>query len=191
VKPLHLNLASRPYRDNRIYVGVIMAGWTLVAALAYMNFDTYLRYRSETGTTRAKIALLEAQATEEERRTSATNDRVKRIDLVKLTNETKFVNTQLAEHAFSWSELLDRLEVVLPEDVRVRGLAPNFEKNGRVHLNLQLESKNQNAILDTLNALTKDTRFTQAFPTSDVTTNGVYTFSVSVDYKPTIMRGEG
>ena len=44
MKPLHLNLATRPYRDYRPYIAVMVIGWLLVAVMALNNLDTWYRY---------------------------------------------------------------------------------------------------------------------------------------------------
>ena len=59
MKPIHLNLASRPFRDYRpVYAAVVIMA-LLTAFLALNIVDTFLRYRTETKTTRANIAKLE------------------------------------------------------------------------------------------------------------------------------------
>src|SRR5437763_13972952 len=118
VKPIHLNLAARPFRDYRpVYAAVVLMA-LLTAFLALNNVDTFLRYRTETKTTRANIAKLEQQIADEKRRTDTLAQRLRGVDSKTLVLQTEFANAQLAERAFSWSELLDRLERVLPQDVR-------------------------------------------------------------------------
>jgi hypothetical protein len=60
VKPIHLNLASRPYRDYLPVNLLAAAMFVLMLLLAWFNIDTAIRYRVETKTTRAKIAQLAA-----------------------------------------------------------------------------------------------------------------------------------
>ena len=68
MKPLHLNLASRPYRDYRPLYAVVVVSSILVAFMMLNNIDTYYRYVRETRTTRDKIAQIESQAATEKRR---------------------------------------------------------------------------------------------------------------------------
>jgi Tfp pilus assembly protein PilN len=188
VKPLHLNLASRPYRDYRPVYAVVVVMALLTAFLALNNTDTWLRYRTETQTTRARIATLEKQTEDEQRSTAELGQRLRGVDVKLLANRTQFANARLAERAFSWSELLDRLERVLPGDVRIDSVAPSFSKEGLVHLALQCTAKTGTGMTTTLDRLNKDLHFANAFPTNEDNTGTGYRFVVSVDYRPSITR---
>ena len=110
------------------------------------------------------------------------------IDLVSLSKETKFVNTQLAERAFSWSELLDRLEAVLPGSIRITSVSPAFADNGLVHLTLMCEGKSADSMLSTISRMQRDAHFSNPFPTMQDNYGTVYRFGIGVDFKPTVAR---
>jgi Tfp pilus assembly protein PilN len=189
VKPLHLNLASRPFRDYRpVYAAVVVMA-LLTAFLALNNVDTLLKYRSETKTTRSDIALLEQQAADEQSKADALTQRLRGVDLKLLASQTEFANAQLAERAFSWSELLDRLERVLPDDVRLQSVNPSFDKSGVVHLGMLCVAKSGTGLSATINRFNGDPHFANAFPSSEVVdASGERRISLTVDYRPTISR---
>jgi Tfp pilus assembly protein PilN len=188
LRALHLNLASRPYRDYRpVYAAVVLIS-LVTAFLMLSNIDTYLKYVHETRTQRTKIEQLDAQTAQENQRADQLQRQVAGIDFKALNTEVKYVNSQLAERAFSWSELLDRLERVLPKDVRIVTLTPAFDKNGVVHLEMTCVSKTTEGLVDTINALNRDQAFTQPFPHSENSENGVFGFSIGVQYHPEISR---
>jgi hypothetical protein len=189
VKPIHLNLAARPYRDTRPFTIVVVVAATIIAGMTYLNAVTFLRYRYETRTTTAKIASTQAQTQQEQHRAELAVDRLKHVDVTLLATQTEFANAQLAERAFSWSELLDRLEHVLPNDVRIGGVAPQFGKNGLIHLSLACETKTGQGMVNTINRFNSDPHFSHAFPTTESHVgDNAWKFSVGVDYKPTIAR---
>src|SRR5205085_978637 len=108
---------------------------------------------------------------------------------VGLSKETKFVNTQTAQRAFSWSELLDRLETILPNDVRIVSIAPSFADNGLVHVTIICEGKSGDAMITTLGRFQRDAHFANPFPTTeDKQAAGDYRFGLAVDYKPAVAR---
>ncbi len=188
MKPIHLNLAARPYRDYRPVYAVVVAVSLLVAFLMLNNVDTYVRYVHDTRTTRDDIASIEKQIQQEHRRTEVAQGQIGGIDLISLAKESKFVNTQLAQRAFSWSELLDRLEAVLPGNVRITSISPQFGENGFVHLSLACEGKSADTLLNTINRFQRDSHFANAFPTTQTETQTGYRFGLGVDYRPSIAR---
>jgi type IV pilus assembly protein PilN len=188
VKPIHLNLAARPYRDYRPIYAVVIATSILIAFLMLNNLDTYVRYVRDTRTTRNEITSIQAQIQQEHRRAEAATRDTSTIDLLSLSKEAKFVNTQLAQRAFSWSELLDQLEAVLPDNVRIDSISPQFADNGLVHLSLSCEGKSPDTLLTTINRLQRDPHFSNPFPTNQESTPSGYRFGLGVDYRPTVMR---
>lgn len=188
MKPIHLNLASRPFRDYRpVYAAVVLMS-LLTAFLALNNVDTFLRYRTETKTTRTNIDKLDQQIAEEHRQAELLAQRLRGVDLKLLASQTEFANAQLAERAFSWSELLDRLERVLPTDVRLQSVTPTFDKDGLVHLSMNCITKTGEGLTATINRFNGDQHFANAFPTSETAAAGEYRFSLGVDYRPSIAR---
>jgi hypothetical protein len=189
VKALHLNLASRPYRDYKPVYAVVVATSLLIAFLMLNNIETYYRYVNDTQTTRAKIAQRDAESEAEHRRAAAAEAQIRGVDLVSLDSETKFINARLAERAFSWSELLDRLERILPADVRIKSITPSFQKNGLVHLEMACDSRTADGMLQTLNHLVASSYFSNPFPHNEsVLTDNTFAFTIGVDYKPSVAR---
>lgn len=189
MRPIHLNLASRPYRDYRPVYAVVVVVSLLIAFLMLNNIDTYYRYVRDTQTTYQRIADLDRQAENERSRAQQADAQLRGINLAALDQDTKFVNARLAERAFSWSELLDRLEHVLPDEVRIRMIAPSFAKTGLVHLELACDAKTSNGMLETVSRFMRDPHFANAFPRTEAqSAANAYMFVVGVDYKPSIPR---
>lgn len=188
MKPLHLNLAAKPYRDYRPYFAVMAIGWLLVAVMALNNLDTWYRYQHDTKTTRDEIAALEGQTELEKKKLQTSEQRLRSVNVRLMTQQTQYVNSVLAERAFSWSELLDRLERVLPDDVRVVSVSPSFNKSGLVHLSLACVGKNSSSMVSTIDRLNADGHFYSPFPNSEDNTGTGYNFGISVDYRPSIAR---
>ena len=189
MKPIHLNLASRPYEDKRLFITTVVGMSIVVAALLFSNIDTYLRYRVQTSNTRANIQKLDEEAEQERRRTQTVKQQISRIDAGALAKQTAFINEQIAQRAFSWSELLDRLEGVLADDVRLTSIAPSFRPDGTVFLNLTLDAKSADGLVDLLKRFNRDPHFANPFPTNETQVpGGGYHITLSVDFKPQLMK---
>jgi type IV pilus assembly protein PilN len=189
VKPLHLNLASRPYRDYRpVYAAVVVLS-LLAAFLMLNNVETYYRYTRDTQSTRTKIASLEAQTVLERQREESVQQRIKGLDLGRLAAQTSFVNARLAERAFSWSTLLDELESVLADDVRLVSVVPRFGADGTIQLSLEFLSKSGDGMIRTINKMYSDPQFRNPFPGRQAVVEGGYSFNLTVQYVPPPMAG--
>jgi Tfp pilus assembly protein PilN len=188
VKPIHLNLAAKPYRDYRPYLAVMAIGSLLVALMALNNLDTWYRYQHDTKTTRDEIAALDRQTEVERTKLQTSQQRLRSINVALMKAQTQYVNSRLAERAFSWSELLDRLERVLPDDVRLISISPSFNKNGFVHLTLSCVGKTGRSMVTTIDNFNRDGHFARPFPTAEDNTGNGYAFGMAVDYRPNVAR---
>ncbi|HEX7706247.1 MAG TPA: hypothetical protein VF701_07285 [Thermoanaerobaculia bacterium] len=184
MNPIHLNLASRPYRDYRPVYAVVVAMSLIAAFLMLNNIETYYRYINETQTTRTKIANVEAQARQERQSEEAAKNLLSRLDLERLDQQTKFVNARLIQRAFSWSTLLDELESVLADDVRLTAVTPRFSEEGPIDLVLAFQSKSSNGMITTINRMHADPEFSNPFPSNETQIEGGYTFNLTARYLP-------
>ena len=192
MKPIHLNLASRPYRDYRPVYAVVVLMSLLTAFLMLQNIETYYRYTHETQATRTKIADLESQQRREKQLEESAQTRLQSIDLAFLDEQTRFVNAKLAERAFSWSMLLDELESVIANDVRLLSVAPAFNEDGTIQLNLSFQAKTGNGMITTINRMHADPQFFNPFPSNEsVAEDGTYSFGLTVGYRPPSMSTGG
>jgi|GEM_PF-4843882 len=127
------------------------------------------------------------------RRADQADAQLRTVNVTALDKQTRFINTQLAERAFSWSELLDKLERVIPENVRITTISPTFdETSGYVHLEIACEDKTGGGMVEMINRMMTATQFHNPFPRVE-TRMGVdpksgYQFSLSVDFKPALSR---
>ena len=190
MKPIHLNLAARPYRDYRpVYAAVVVLS-LLTAFLMLNNIETYYRYVHETKATRAKIAQVEEQARLETQQEQAARARLNTLDLKRLDDQTKFINAKLAERAFSWSRLLDELESILADDVRLVSVTPNFGDEGHIQLDLQFQAKSSDGMITTINRMNGDPQFADAFPSAETQEEaGTYLFGLRAKYMPETTTG--
>jgi hypothetical protein len=189
VKTIHLNLASRPYRDYRPVYAVVVVASLIIAYMMLNNIDTFYHYRKSTSTTRADIERFDAQANQEYRRAESIDAQLKSLNLAALDGKTRFINAQLAQRSFSWSELLDHLENVVSDDVRIVSINPVFDPNGVVHLQLNCEGKTADSMTKMLSRFLSEGTFSNPFPNMEsMQEKGGFLFTMSVDYKPSLAK---
>lgn len=184
MKPIHLNLAARPYRDYRPVYAVVVVVSLITAFLMLSNIDAYYLYIHDTRSTRDKIASIERQTQQERERADMVERRLNSLDLQLLNDQTRFVNAKLRERTFSWSALLDDLETILPRDVRLLSITPAIAPDGKVSLGLAFESKSAEGMISILDNMLRHPRFASPFPNAETNNGGIYSFGISVQYFP-------
>jgi hypothetical protein len=123
-----LNLAGRPFLNSRPVVRVSLLLWALGLLLLLANVSLFWSYRERSADKRGQIARGEAEI---KRQQAVATDLQRRLDSFELeaqNQQVEFLNKQIQERTFSWSQLLDRIAERLPNDVRLNRLTPLIGK---------------------------------------------------------------
>ncbi|MDX1583527.1 MAG: hypothetical protein R3338_08005, partial [Thermoanaerobaculia bacterium] len=189
MKPLHLNLASRPWQNTRPFWITVAVAIIVISILLVNNAQAAWRYYMETEETRAEIAEIRSRAELESEHAERLQEQVESLDRHNLLTRVEFVNRQIAERAFSWSTLMDHLEKVLPNDVRLTSLRPTVDEDGPVSLAMTCVAKNQQAYVETIRRITADPHFRNPYPLSESSDAGELRFTLRVTYQPSLAEG--
>lgn len=185
MRPLHLNLASEPWKETRGFWMVVASASILILALLANNVDAAIEYFVETEETRAEIAEISASTAETVRKAEELEALQEGRDEALIQERVEYVNARIRERAFSWSQLLDHLERVVPADARVRALLPRISEEGPISLNMRCVAKDQDAFVQMIRNMTADAHFDQPYPTTERTSeDGSVAFTLNVTYRP-------
>ena len=124
MKPVVLNLAERPFVNERPVRRTAMLLWIVGATLLVLNVGVYERHWSGQQEKRATIDLIESRRTDETNKLRELQVQFADLGVDDQNSQIQFLNTQIAKRTFSWSNLMDRLAEVLPETVQLRRVTP-------------------------------------------------------------------
>lgn len=185
MKPIHLNVASRPWRNTRPFWLTIAALSIATALLLTANAHAAWEYFVETEETRAEIAEIRADAAEMERSAEEVEARLAATNQNLVDARVEYVNARIRERIFSWSQLLGHLERVTPDDVRIRALRPSIDDDGRIMLSMTCTSRTDDGFVEMIRNLTADVHFDRPTPKSESRTEGgAIDFAIDVRYMP-------
>lgn len=198
-----LNLARRPFLNSRPVVRVALLLWLLGLALLLVDLWQFLGYRARSADKREQIARSEAEIERQRAELAKLQKVLDGFDLETQNQKVDFLNKQIAERTFSWSQLLGRIAERLPNDVRLNRLAPltgskaerqrsgiaSARRSGKaddlVPLLITGESRNDEALLSFVDSLFKPP-FTDANLAREERLEDGKTlrFEISVQYRP-------
>lgn len=181
------NLARRPFLNTRpVWVVAAVAGLITIAmvianARLYVVTDRELAERIER---RAELTERHAELLHEVRNQV---DALEHVPWKSLAARVDAANTILREGTFSWLELLDDVEQVMPYDVRITRIAPRVDEE-QVKLELEVVCKTRDDLLEFLQRLIDDPRFSEPTPRSETppeaSDTSFYTLMFGVTYHP-------
>ena len=130
---IRTNLSTRPFYNERAVHAWFVAIALGVAAATVFNVSRVIRYsRSDT-----ELAL---QASRDESRAADLRQQAARLratvdprQVEFASSEARLANDLIDRRTFSWTELFNRFEATLPDDVRITAVRPKVDrKNGNI-----------------------------------------------------------
>lgn len=186
MKPLLLNVATRPFLNNRA-VGTAIGVTAAALALATVwNLSVYLGYGGsyrllslEERQDREKLAILY----NEER---GLMKEVEARDFRGAWDRSRLAGDLISRWSFSWTLLFNRLEQVMPVDVMMTAIRPTFGGQGIV-VRVEGVAKSQPALIMFEEALLRHAAFRRIYPLSERRLNPSrpeISFVLNFDYVP-------
>ena len=124
------NLATRPFYNERAVRLAILLLLLIVVLASVFNVTRVIQLsRSDTrlGTQATRDEAMAAERRAEAARLRASVD-PKQIEFVSL--EARKANDLIDRRTFSWTELFNRFETTLPDEVRITAVRPKVDANG-------------------------------------------------------------
>jgi Tfp pilus assembly protein PilN len=133
---IRTNLATRRFYDERAVHTWVLIGALLVGAATVFNVGRVLKYsRSDTQLAgeASRDETRAAQLRQQAMRLRSTVD-PKQIDFA--SNEARQANELIDRRTFSWTELFNRFETTLPDEVRITAVRPQMDKQRGIVLSI-------------------------------------------------------
>jgi type IV pilus assembly protein PilN len=179
------NLSTRPfYNERAVHIALIVVAFIVVAATV-LNVSRILRYSSsdtrlatEASRDEARAADLRQQAA----RLRATVD-PKQVELA--SAGARQANDLIDRRTFSWTELLNRFESTLPDDVHLTSVRPRVDREKGVVLRVNVVARSVEDVAEFMDNLEATGAFHDIRPAEDhVNDDGLLESALEMGYLP-------
>ena len=135
------NLSTKPFYNERSVAILLLVAAAIVAAATAFNVSRVIRYsRSDTrlATQAARDEARAGELRQQAARLRATVD-PKQVDYA--SSEAKQANDLIDRRVFSWTELFNRFESTLPDEVRIVAVRPRTDRGAGVLLQINVAAR--------------------------------------------------
>lgn len=186
MKPITLNLASRPFRNN-VVVGTVVGvtATALVLATVY-NLYLFLSYGSSYAQLQHDQAADRVHIAELQKEEQRLAGEIKKRDFRHTYERGKIAHDLILKHSFSWTRLFNTLEAVVPPDVVMTAIRPNVAAEGIV-VRIEGVAKSHGALLNLETQLQGNAAFARVYPLNERRLNPSLpdiTFLLTFNYLP-------
>ena len=182
---IRTNLSTRPFYNERAVHFWLLVAAALVAAATLFNVTRIQRYShsdTELATRAARNETRAADLRQQAARLRATVD-PKQIEFA--SAEARQANELIDRRTFSWTELLNRLEMTQPDDVRLVAVRPHVDRERRIILTINVVAKGVGDVDQFMTNLDETGAFAKLRPVVDaVNEEGLIEATLEAEYVP-------
>jgi Tfp pilus assembly protein PilN len=166
---LNINLASLKYEAVRKFY--VQWGTAIAMAVALTVVLIFLAWRNYHNSieSNARIKNLEQQITGLERQRAEAEAISNRPENHDVTAQKNYWNKQIFRRAFSWTQLFNDLQRIMPARAYVSSVRPELTSDNRVKLSLEIIGDKHDNALELVQRMEKSERFRGARLKSDST----------------------
>ncbi len=138
-KRLHLNLATHPARNRRLFVSLVMLFSLVILVIVVIGGGDFVRYGTKVRGFKSSLQQFQ-QETRTAEREAKNFTRQSKQALQELGKEVETLNGIIYRKSFSWIGFLGVLEEILPDACYIISLAPVFREDATVDLQFKIAS---------------------------------------------------
>jgi Tfp pilus assembly protein PilN len=138
---IRTNLSTRPFYNERlVHLWLIAVAVAVVAATAF-NASRVLRYSRSDTRLQMQASRDESRAADLRRQASRLRASVdpKQVDFA--AADARQANDLIDRRTFSWTELFNRFETTLPDEVRIASVKPRVDRDAGIILSISVTAR--------------------------------------------------
>ena len=166
MRPIAINLASRPFYNVTLYAVAFSVGLALLVAMTGFNAYTFIADGLASRQMNAARERLQTELDDLDRSEARLRTDVSRISLPKVGQESVFAREAIVQRSLSWTALFNRLEEVQPPGVRVRSIRPSVDAR-KVRIRIVGVAQGYDDFTEFEEALLRSPWFSEVYPASE------------------------
>ena len=196
----NINLASQPYeaaRQFRRRIGVAVAVLAVVTAVL-LGYIIYQRIQSRA--INQQLAQVQAEIDGLNREEAQARAILNRPANREVAEQSEFLNQLFARKALSWTRVFGQMEKIMPPNLHVVSIKPEYTKSGDLMLHMTVATDSRDRAVELVRRMEKSNHFHQPQVVAEsVTTNsgsdtaagpGNIQFDIAAIYVPTLTDEE-
>jgi hypothetical protein len=164
---LRTNLSTRPFYNVRAVRAALGAVGALAIGLTLFNAYEIIRLRAQNSDARTTISSNDAQARAMRDQAQEVRRAIDRSQLAAVQAAADEANALINRRTFSWTDLLNQFQVTLPANVRIGGVEPQVDSDGRRMVAITVFSRRIEDLEEFMDALDKTGMFAGVMSRAD------------------------
>jgi Tfp pilus assembly protein PilN len=182
---LRTNLSTRPFYNERAVHALLTVAGAIVLVLTIFNIYEIVALTKEQSELGNRAGVSETRARELRAHAAQLRQGLDPKQLDTISGEAREANAIIGQRLFSWTELLNRLETTLPEEVRITAMRPRLEADNSITIQMNITGRRFEDINRFLENLEATGAFTDMLPRDEITNeDGLHQATIEGQYVP-------
>ena len=135
---LRTNLSTRPFYNERAVHAVLALVGVVVLALTAFNASRIVSLSQRHTELNGRAQAAETRSRELRAAALQVRRGINTKEIEALATAAREANAVIDRRLFSWTDLFNRFETTLPDDVRITSVRPKIDRNGSVTVTLSV-----------------------------------------------------
>jgi len=189
---LDINLATHPYEDAREFWARWGTGVGLLVLATLLLVGWTVRSWMNAGRDRHNITQLQQQIAERDHERVEAQTYLDMAANRSTRDQSQFLNALIQRKAFSWTRVFEELEQVMPPNLHVVSLQPEFTEQSEMKLDMRVVGETRGAVIELVHRMEGSKHFQGAELVQEAgEPGGGVTASVAATYVPDAKDGSG
>jgi Tfp pilus assembly protein PilN len=189
---LKTNLATRPFYNERVVHRWLAVVALVAVAATIFNATRVLRYSRSDTRLATQASRDEARAADLRRQAARLRATVDPRQLEFKSTEARLANELIDRRTFSWTELFNRFEMTLPDEVRIVAVHPRVDKDRNITLRIDVVARGDEDVRQFIENLEKTGAFVKAISKEEHSNDqGQLEASMEANYVPANAKPAG
>jgi Tfp pilus assembly protein PilN len=164
---LRTNLSTRPFYNERGVHGALGVLAAIVVAVTVFNVTQVVLLTRRHSSFSDEAQSAETRATELRAHATQTRQAIDAKQLDAISSAAREANEIINQRLFSWTDLLNKLEATLPDNVRITSLRPRVDRDGTITVQITVAGRSVDDIAQFMANLEETTTFRDVLPLQD------------------------
>ena len=167
----NLNLASQPYEAARQY-RTRMSTIAAILAVVAIVLGAYIFYqRSKSRDVIRETAAVQREIQELDREKAQAQAILNKPVNRDVADQSSFLNDLFARKSLSWTRLFTEMEHIMPGNIHVVSMKPEYTKDGDLLLHVMVATDSHDRAVELVRRMEKSNRFRQSQVVAEAVTN--------------------
>jgi Tfp pilus assembly protein PilN len=164
---IRTNLSTRPFYNERAVHAWLLVTALVVAAFTAFNVERGLRYQRSDTQLVEQASRDEARAADLHRQATKLRATVDPHQVETASLAARQANDLIDRRTFSWTELLNRFETTLPDEVRITAIRPRIDRERGIVISINVVARG----VEDVNTFMENLEQTGAFSSINTSTD--------------------